>query len=158
MWPSYKMDIVWCMGATFCVKFATARLKSGTKIWTHTLQNIHFTDFYFWARFTIFDLWRHEPVSETGPWTHLLALATHVHTVKHLHMSTTQYYTNVAHRVSKYVWLCLHIATWFEMFTVWYGFRSFTLLRIFWLNTISLHPVILPTNQFISSISLSLLN
>ena len=41
-----KMHILRCMGSTtFCVKFQRVPLKIHIKIWTHTPQNMHFTDF-----------------------------------------------------------------------------------------------------------------
>ena len=37
-----KMHILRCMGSKFCVKFQRCPLKSHTKFWTHTPQNMHF--------------------------------------------------------------------------------------------------------------------
>ena len=39
-----KMHILRCMGSKFCVKFQRCPLKFHTKFWTHTLQNMHFTE------------------------------------------------------------------------------------------------------------------
>ena len=38
-----KIHILRCMGSKFCVKFQRAHLKFHSKIWTHTLQNMHYT-------------------------------------------------------------------------------------------------------------------
>ena len=40
-----KMHILWCMGSQFGMEFQRLSLKVHTKLWTHTLQNKHFTKF-----------------------------------------------------------------------------------------------------------------
>ena len=53
-----KMHILWCVCSKFCAKFQRASLKSHTKFWTHTSQNVHLTDFDI---YDILELWRHKP-------------------------------------------------------------------------------------------------
>ena len=55
-----KMHILLCMGSNFCVQFQMA-LKFHTKFWTHTSQNMHFTDLFFFVTDYILVLWRHKP-------------------------------------------------------------------------------------------------
>ena len=56
------------MGLNVFVKFQIAPLKFHTKFWTHRLQDMHFTDFYFCAWFTIFLNCKVISHSEMGPW------------------------------------------------------------------------------------------
>ena len=56
------------MGSKFCVKFQRAPLKFHTKFWTHTLQNMHFSVFYFCVWVTISLNCDIISLSETGPW------------------------------------------------------------------------------------------
>ena len=48
------MYILRYMGSKSCVEFQRVPLKFHTKFWTHTPQNVHFTDFYICLWFTIF--------------------------------------------------------------------------------------------------------
>ena len=61
------MHILRCMGSKSCVKFQRCPLKFHTKFWTHTPQNMHFTDCYFSLWFTI--SWNCDVISlsETSP-------------------------------------------------------------------------------------------
>ena len=62
------MHILRWMGSKSCVKFQRCPLKFHTKFWTHTPQNMHFTDCYFSLWFTI--SWNCDVISlsETAPW------------------------------------------------------------------------------------------
>ena len=62
------MHILWCMGSKFCVKFRRAPLKFHTKFWTHTLQNMHFTVFYFCMWVMISCNCDFISISETDSW------------------------------------------------------------------------------------------
>ena len=64
------MHILWCMDSKFCVRFQGAPLKFHTKFWTHTPQNIHFTDFYVCVWFMISLNCDVISLSETGPILH----------------------------------------------------------------------------------------
>ena len=61
-----KMHILRCMGSTFCVKFQRCPLKFHTKLWTHTLQNMHFARCLNFDEYHILELWYLKP-SEMGP-------------------------------------------------------------------------------------------
>ena len=63
------MHFLRCMGSKFCVKFQRAPLKFHTKFWTHTLQNMNFTVFYFCVWVTISLNCDVISLSETGPWS-----------------------------------------------------------------------------------------
>ena len=62
------MHIWRCMGSKSCVKFQMCPLKFHTKFWTHTPQNMHFTDCYFSLWFAISCNCDVISLSETGPW------------------------------------------------------------------------------------------
>ena len=64
-WAPRKMLILWCMGSKFCVKFRSAPLKFCTKFWTHTSENMHFTDSFLFLVYDVLQLWRHKPQWDT---------------------------------------------------------------------------------------------
>ena len=106
-----KIRVLGCLGALFNMKFLTAPPISCTKFWTHTPHTIYCADFRSCVWFTVSLNSDVMSLNTAGPWTHLLALTAYFHifhTIRHLHINTTQYYTNVPRVGNIYLLKCLH--------------------------------------------------